>query len=89
MPLLIADVPENAGRDITTTANSDHKLRAEDIENLFGRGLTELVHLSERKQGWSIWECLVLDVSEEKSREYGNYASSMRLRRIHDIPGYM
>ena len=28
------DVPENAGRDITTTANSDHKIRLEYIEDL-------------------------------------------------------
>lgn len=56
VPLLIADVPENAGRDITTAANSDHKLRAEDIEDFFGRGLTELVHLSEREDKVSQYE---------------------------------
>ena len=47
------DVPENAGRDITTTANSDHKIRLEYIEDLFRGGLTELVHLKQ-KRAWSV-----------------------------------
>ena len=47
------DVPENAGRDITTTTNSDHKIRLEYIEDLFRRGLTELVHLMQ-KRIWSV-----------------------------------
>lgn len=39
------DVPENTSRDITTSSNSDHKIRPEYIQDLFSGDLTKLVHL--------------------------------------------
>lgn len=39
------DIPKNAGRDVTTTADSDHQIGVEVLEDLFGRGLAQLVDL--------------------------------------------
>lgn len=63
------DVPENAGRDITTTANSDHKIRLEYIEDLFRRGLTELVHLMQ-KRAWSV-DMRILGERKEMAKSIG------------------
>ena len=38
--------PENARRDVTATANGDHELRLEVIQDALGRVLAQLVHLA-------------------------------------------
>ena len=39
------NLPEDSCRHISSTANGDHEIRLEAIENLGCRSLTELVHL--------------------------------------------
>jgi hypothetical protein len=39
------NIPENASRDVATTANSDHEVGVELLENSLGRLLAQLVHL--------------------------------------------
>jgi hypothetical protein len=39
------DIPENAGRDITTTTDGDHQVGVEFLEDSIGRLLAQLVHL--------------------------------------------
>lgn len=41
-----SSIPENAGGDITTTADGDHEVGMEAIEDLLSGGLAQLVHLS-------------------------------------------
>lgn len=41
----VVDVPENAGRHVTTTADSNHEIGVEILEDLVGRGLAQLVDL--------------------------------------------
>lgn len=39
------DIPENAGRNVTATTDSDHEVRVELLEDGVGRLLAQLVHL--------------------------------------------
>jgi hypothetical protein len=39
------DIPENASRDVTTAANSDHQVWAELLEDGVRGPLAQLVHL--------------------------------------------
>ena len=43
-----ACIPQDARRDITSAANSDHKVGLEVIEDLVRRFLAEFMNLSER-----------------------------------------
>lgn len=39
------NIPENASRDVTTTANSDHEVGVKLLEDSLGRLLAQFVHL--------------------------------------------
>jgi hypothetical protein len=41
----LVGIPEDAGRNVTTTANGNHQVGVELLEDLLGRGLTQLVDL--------------------------------------------
>ena len=41
----VVGIPEDAGRNVTTTANGNHQVGVELLEDLLGRGLTQLVDL--------------------------------------------
>ena len=53
-------IPENAGRDITTTANRDHKVRVELLQNSVCRLLAQFVHLIPGEYCFFFFCCLVL-----------------------------
>ena len=60
MRILNWAIPENAGRDITTTANRDHKVGVELLQNGVRRLLAQFVHLISGEYCFFFFCCLVL-----------------------------
>lgn len=68
-------IPEDSGRDVTTTADGDHQVRLELSENVFRSLLAQLVDLSKSRL---VSACVLSSASPSPPSSLGLYTHRCR-----------